>query len=166
MPTAALVIDASPIAELVRSLDAVDGEKREALDEIGAAWEASTHARFDSGVAPDGTPWKPSLRALQRGGKTLVGMPRLMGSNTHQVDGNTVEVGTNVEYAAAHQFGVTIKPKSPGGRLRFKLPNGQWAFLKSVTLPARPFLGVGDTDYVTFGEILRDHIARKTGGAS
>ena len=164
MPTAALVIDASPIAELVRRLEAVDGDKREALDGIGGAWVSSTLERFDSGTAPSGTRWKPSLRARQTGGQTLVEHGTLKNSNTYQVVGDdTVEVGTNVPYAAAHQFGVTIEPKSPGGRLRFKLPNGRWVSPKSVTLPARPFLGVDDDDYVTFGEILRDLIAGRTG---
>lgn len=167
MPTASLIIDPSPIAELVRRLDAVDGDKRSVLDGLGGAWLSSTLERFGSGIAPGGTPWKPSQRARQVGGQTLVEHGTLRDSNTYQVVGDdTVEVGTNVEYATAHQFGVTIKPKSSGGRLRFKLPNGQWVSSKSVTLPARPFLGVDDADYVNFAEILRDHIALRTGGAS
>lgn len=165
MPTAALVIDPSPIAELVRRLDAVDGDRREALEPIGAAWETSTKLRFETSTAPDGTPWKPSQRVLAHKGKTplktLVDTARLKGSITHQADGDTVEVGTNVEYAAAHQFGATIQ-QAGSHAVPLVLPEGA-AGGRVIVLPARPFLGIEEGDYVNFAEILEGFIEAKTG---
>lgn len=167
MPTAILSIDASPLRALAMRLAEVDADRREALQSIGSAWETTTKGRFEKGVAPDGTPWKPSLRAKQQGGQTLVDKARLRNSITSKVvDDDTVEVGTNVKYAAAHQFGVTIVPKSDGGVLRFKLPNGRYVSKKSVTLPARPFIGVNADDYLSWTELLEGFVVDTTGGES
>lgn len=163
MVVAVLSIDASPLSALARRLAAVDADRRAPLEAIGGAWESSTKARFQTGRAPDGTPWRPSLRAKQ-GGKTLVLSTRLRESIVHKVDGDTVEVGTNVAYAAAHQFGATIRPKKSGGLLRFRLPNGAFVSAKQVTLPARPFIGIEANDYLTFTEILEGFVEARTGG--
>lgn len=165
MPTAVLSIDASPLRALALRLAEVDADRRVALQSIGGAWETSTKGRFDKGVAPDGTPWKPSLRARQKGGQTLMDKRHLYSSiHSQVVDDDTVEVSTNREYAAAHQFGVTIVPKSATGVLRFRLPNGQYVSKKSVTLPARPFIGVNADDYLNWTELLEGFVVDTTGG--
>ncbi len=65
----------------------------------------------------------------------------LHGQLVSQVVGSkSVEVGSNLVYAAAHQFGATIKPTN-GKLLHFR---GHVA--KSVTIPARPYLGLSDAD--------------------
>lgn len=167
MPTAALVIDASPIAELVRRLEAVDGDKRGALDAIGAAWERSTFDHFETGTAPDGTRWKPSQRVLEGKGKpplkTLVDTTQLQRSIHHQVDGDTVEVGTNTPYAGAHQFGATIQ-RAGAHAVPLVLPKGV-AGGGVIVLPARPFLGFSAADYASTTEILEGFIAARTGAA-
>lgn len=55
--------------------------------------------------------------------------------------GKTVsgKVGTNVKYAAIHEFGGTIKPKK-GKFLRFPGKDGKAVFVKQVKIPKRPFL--------------------------
>lgn len=162
MPTARLVIDPSPLDELAHRLAAVDADKAEALDAIGAAWETTTKGRFETSTAPDGTPWVPSERA-RKGGKTLVDTARLKGSNTHQVDGDTVEVGTNVEYAAAHQFGAEIQQAGASAVPLF-LPEGAVGG-RVIVLPARPFIGITDEDYANFAEILEGFVEAKAGAA-
>ena len=52
-----------------------------------------------------GKPWTISKRAKKEGGKTLQDTARLASSVDFEVSGNTLRVGTNVEYAAIHQFG-------------------------------------------------------------
>lgn len=166
--TAILHIDASPIAALARRLAEVDADRREPLEAIGAAWESSTKARFESGTAPDGSPWKKSERARRDGGKTLVDTARLKGSITHKADGDTVEVGTNVEYAAAHQFG---SQRAGAHAVPLHLPSGADPTAGLIILPARPFIGINDDDYATFAEILEGFVEAKveaangTGGA-
>lgn len=155
--TAILHIDASPIAALARRLAEVDADRRAPLEAIGAAWESSTKARFETSKAPDGTPWKPSERARRGKGLTLVLSTRLKGSITNKVDDDAVEVGTNVEYAAAHQFGAVIQ-RAGAHAVPLHLPAGADASGGVIVLPARPFIGINDDDYVTFAEILEGFV--------
>ncbi|MGE0256932.1 MAG: phage virion morphogenesis protein [Alphaproteobacteria bacterium] len=123
-------------AELARR--AVD--QAPAWDEIGSMLVAGTIRRFELGVAPDGTAWRPSLRAREEGGRTLVDTGRLMGSITHVAGADFVDVGSNVVYAAIHQLG------GPTGRGHV------------VDMPARPYLGVDAGEAVEIGNILADYL--------
>jgi len=120
-------------------------DKTSLLDEIGINLSENARVRFGDQVSPDGSTWVPSVRAKLQGGETLRDTGRLMGSITHIVSGDSVEYGTNVDYAAALHFGAEIKSVS-GPYLTFKIPGGGWAKKKSVTLPARPFLGLSTED--------------------
>ncbi|MGH6879282.1 phage virion morphogenesis protein [Hypericibacter sp.] len=126
------------------------------MDEIGGMLETSTQMRFERGIGPDGQAWRISLRAAEEHGRTLVDSARLLNSITHAASSNSVEVGTNVIYAAVHQFGATIMAKA-GGFLRFMV-GGRWARKKSVTIPARPFLGIDNQDRDGIEQILGDHV--------
>lgn len=50
-----------------------------------------------------------------------------------------VRVGTNLEYAAIHEFGGVIRAKG-GGKLTFEVEPGVWRSVRQVTIPARPYL--------------------------
>jgi len=115
------------------------------MDEVGRYLVASTLRRFERERAPDGSPWLKSARALAEGGRTLTDTGRLRGSIAHTVSdgGRAVEVGSNVVYAAIHQFG------------------GRAGKGRRVRLPARPYLGIDDRDRT---EILRI-VARAIEGA-
>lgn len=127
-----------------------------ATDQIGAAMVTSTQMRFEQQAGPGGSPWPPSLRARLEGGITLTDSGRLAQSITHQADAAGVEWGTDVLYAGIHQFGGTIVPKSAGA-LHFKLPGKLgWRFAGSVTIPARPFLGVDAEDEAEILDILAE----------
>ncbi len=119
-------------------------------DVIGAYGEVSTVNRFRDEAGPDHNPWPKSLRVLATGGQTLTDSSRLRNSFTHNVVGNGVEWGTNVEYAAIQQFGGVIKAKtSKGLRWKYKAAGANqssWATKMEVTLPPRPFLGVNAED--------------------
>lgn len=69
---------------------------------------------FQEGHAPDGRPWKPLAhgRAGQGGGALpLRDNGVLLASITGKAIGNGIAVGTNVVYAALHQFGGVVRPK-------------------------------------------------------
>jgi phage virion morphogenesis protein len=137
---------------------------KDLFDEIGASLVVSTQRRFEAGVGPDGSPWPPSIRALAEGGRTLVDSGRLMQSLTHVPSDAGVEVGTNVLYAAIHQFGGTVRPVKAAA-LHFKLL-GQDIFVDHVTIPARPFLGLDADDEREILAIAADYLAGpETGGA-
>ncbi len=61
-------------------------------------------------------------------------------SITYRITGNqSAKVGSNLSYAAIHEFGGEIEPKDPSGYLRFTIAD-QWITTKKVTIPARPYL--------------------------
>lgn len=55
-------------------------------------------------------------------------------------------VGTDVKYAAIHEFGGTIRPKKAGGFLVFKNADGETAFAREVKIPKRPYMSKGLED--------------------
>lgn len=97
----------------------------ELTESIGESLVASTVQRFENEEDPEGKRWKPSRRAIEEGGQTLSDTGRLKGSIGYEATPEMVVVGTNVEYAAIHQFG--------GNTRRGKMPK-------------RSFIGINDED--------------------
>lgn len=98
----------------------------ELLDALGAQIESQVRRRISEERADaDGTPWPAwsiDYAATRRGGHALlVASGALIDSITHHVNGSSVEIGTNLVYAAIHQFG----GESVG-----------------MPVPSRPFLGL------------------------
>ena len=116
------------------------------LAELGEYGLRSTRARFKTQTAPDGTAWaalQPWYQKEKRRNKnrTLTLDGYLRSRLTWQFAGDrTVEIGSNLPYAAVHQFGATIKPRAA----KVLMFRGHVA--KSVTIPARPYLGLSDED--------------------
>lgn len=128
--------------------------------DIGEALVSSTRNRFREQKGPDGRPWKKSLRAKTTGGQTLVDTGRLKNSITSRATSHGVEVGTNDKRASIHQGnnGRDVKIKAKKAKaLRFKIGNS-WAIKKSVTIPARPFIGISDDDQEEVTDIINEHI--------
>ncbi len=71
----------------------------------------------------------------------LIDEGRLRGSIAAEaISDHEVLIGTNVIYAAIHEFGGTITPKR-AKYLRFYWKEiGQWVTTKKVTIPPRPYL--------------------------
>ncbi len=121
-----------------------DGPKRA----LAEAAHAEVMRSFDTQTDPWGRPWKRSVRAELEGGETLSDTGRLRRSITYRVLPEGFSIGTNVKYAATHQFGAVIKPKNakvlrfrlPGGVGRRKGGRGRWVSAKKVVLPPRPFI--------------------------
>jgi phage virion morphogenesis protein len=132
--------------------------RKQLLDAIGAYGVSSTQQRFLDQVSPEGKKWKKSRRAETAGGQTL----RLSGrlgflSMVHQASPKMAAWGTNLVYAGIHQFGGVIKAK-PGGSLKFPGMNGQDIFVKQVTIPARPYLGISGLDRKRIEQIAGDWV--------
>lgn len=154
-----VTIDDKQIAAAIKRFMHFGGNSGEMMRDIATLGENTTRERFRTETAPDGSKWKPSLRAQLHGGKTLTLDGHLSGSVSSQSGAGFAEWGVNRIYAAIHQFGGTIKAKTDKG-LRFKTPGGGFATKKEVSIPARPYLGVSARDE---GEIL-DIIARHIKG--
>ncbi len=155
---ASTVVEIQPadLRKLDRAIDRL-GDKLPLMRAIAKFAEDSTRQRFPDQVGPDGQPWKPSLRAQLQGGRTLIKDTHLWNSIQSRASSDEAEVGTNVIYAAIHQFGGVIRAKGAGA-LRFQLPGGGFATVKSVTMPARPFLGVNDEDQGEIAGLVQDFI--------
>ena len=143
-------------------------DPRPMMEEIGGRLETSTKHRFETGSGPDGAPWKPSARARRQAGQTLVDTARLRDSITHVVRGSgpstELLVGTNVAYAAIHQFGGRTSPR----KIRPKRKKALWwpgaahpvgaVNHPGSDIPARSFLGLSDGDGAAIGRIVARHV--------
>ncbi len=137
-------IDGAMLNAALARMAAVLADPSAALDQIGRYLVASTLRRFERERAPDGSPWLKSARALAEDGQTLTDTGRLRGSIAHTVadGGRAVEVGSNVIYAAIHQFG------GRAGRGR------------KAKLPARPYLGIDERDRTNILRIVSRALER------
>ncbi len=141
---ARIQIDDAEVVGALRRLIALGRNASPVMRDVAALGEASTRLRFRTETGPDGQRWKPSLRAQMTGGRTLTQAGHLAGSLSARHGADYAEWGVNRIYAAIHQVGGTIRAK--GGALKFRLPGGGFAVVKAVKIPARPFLGVSNTD--------------------
>lgn len=136
----------------------------ELMDRFGLYLESSTIDRFDDETAPDGTPWEPSIRARETGGKTLTDKGLLRGSITYVAGPDQVEWGSNLIYAGVHQDGAVIEPVN-ASHLKFRLPGGGWVTVDRVEIPARPFLGVNAADEEQLLGLAEDYLLEAGGSA-
>ncbi len=138
---------------------------------IGTGLVTSTQDRMDAGHDPNGAAWA-ALNPVYARGKRGPGILResgmrggLQGSITHRAERDQVEVGTNKIYGAIHQFGGVIRAKA-GGKLAFRM-GGKLIRTSSVTVPARPYLGISAEDGVMILEVVEGALDRALGsGAS
>lgn len=107
-PIAVIVDKAELMRELQARVDRVDNVAP-LLDAFGLSMVRSVQKTFREGGRP--RKWDKSRRATETSGQTMRHKGELMRSITHVVRGNTVEIGTNLEYARIHQYGGTITPK-------------------------------------------------------
>jgi phage virion morphogenesis protein len=143
------------------------------LRAIGTALVKTSDERFQTKREPFGAPWAkllPAYADIKRGSGILFASGTLVRSLTYQVNGSNVIVGSNVIYAAVHQFGATITAKNAPA-LAFQLgargPRGgirkAFVHVQSVHIPARPYLGFGPNDQRTVMDVLQGEVRRAFG---
>ena len=145
-----------------------------ALRQIGSRLVASVIDRFETVSGPGGVPWKKSGRAAREAGQTLTDTGRLRSSIAYNLTPDGIEVGTNVVYAAIHQFGGEIRQQGRSQVLAFNARGNRFASRRAtrarktgavrvsfaqiaarvIEMPARPFLGLDDRDRVAIGRII------------
>lgn len=135
--SAGLIYDFSDLQTLQARINRLARlNKPELLDIIGAKVESQTRRRIqDKKESPDGKSWqKWSDKYAKRrpSGKTLLmNEDSLLDTITYvTVDQDSIEVGSNMIYAATHQFGDEDRK-----------------------IPARPFLGISEASET---ELVRD----------
>lgn len=136
-------VDDREVKGLFNNLQKKMGDLTSVMQDIGEIVRRSIIKNFDAGGRPK--PWAKSKRAGSSGGTTLTDTARLKKSFTVNAKKNRVAVGTNVKYAAIHQFGGIIRAKNKP-YLKFNI-GGRWAQKKEVTISARPFMLVQGEDW-------------------
>ncbi|TDT86401.1 phage virion morphogenesis protein [Pseudodesulfovibrio indicus] len=128
-------------------------DTRPLMDEAGALLESQTRRRIDEEkTAPDGTPWEPwseSYAASRHHGQSLLNASgALLDSIAYAVGigGDHVEWGSNLVYAAAHNFGLDMS--LVGSRRR-------------ITIPAREYLGLSVENEEDLAALVDDFIDRQ-----
>jgi len=149
--------DDGPLTSAIAALRERGEDLGHPLRDIGEDMREVAQRSFQRGASPEGKAWKPSWRATNEGGTTLVKSGTLRDYITYLVDaaGAAVEVGSNTLYARIHQLGATIRAK--GKALRFQLGD-RTIFARSVTIPPRPFIGASPTDVDRWADIARDYV--------
>ncbi len=122
----------------LKALAARTGSARDVLDDIGAFLDSDVQLRFLQERAPDGTRWQQSEAAKERGGLTLTDTRQLAGSVTHSATDDELIHGMGEKYSAIHHFG------------------GKTGRNKSVTLPARPMIGIALMQREEIDNIVKD----------
>lgn len=125
---------------------------------IAESLRTSTLERFVKQKGPDEKAWKTSIRAKEKGKKTLVEKGVLKKSIRVRSSQKGFAIGTNDIRAATHQFGDSRVIQARNKKnLRFQF-NGNWVAVKRVriNIPARPFLGIDDEDMKEIISMLND----------
>lgn len=162
-----VTINAAQVRQAFNRLTLLMSDTTPVMRAIGTGLIAGTHDRFQMGVSPEGAPWKkltPQYAMTKRGAGILRESAMaggLMGSIAMEAGRDQVAVGSNKIYAAVHQFGATITPKS-GQYLVFWM-GGRLIKARSVTIPERPYLGVSSDDQVMIGDVVTGFLSRALG---
>ena len=123
-----------------------DLNRLELAKTLGEQVLARTMERFERAESPEGGKWPVTIRQKSGDSRSaLLGQgSKLARSYTYRADSDSVEVGSNLKYAAIHHFGGVIRAKKAKS-LRFRI-GGVWIMKKAVRIPARPALGINDED--------------------
>lgn len=153
-----------------------------AFKRAAVALASSAKQNFAGQHAPDGSPWAPLQHPRARGGDQVLRdrgilMASLGGSHAEapgigggrgsieSINANVLVWGTNLEYAAVHQFGHTFqRPEQTRDKpWVFLGPDGSLIFTRRIrahtqTVPARPFIGVNDAVTEVINNIFREFL--------
>lgn len=163
---ASVTIDAGKVADLARRLRAAAAAPTAPLMEaIAAAGESATRARISAGgPAPDGSEWPARHPAYVNPEPMLNREGFLADSLASEATQESAAWGSNLVYARIHQLGGTIVPKNADA-LRFSLGE-EVVTAKSVTIPARPYLGWGGDEVRMAEDVLEAWLGQQLGAGA
>lgn len=138
MSGVALEVLTTGMNEALLMLDGLaDAPTHELTEGIGRLVQGQTRRRIEEEkTAPDGSAWKENWAKTS----TLYASGALSRSIDYEASPDSVLVGSGLVYARIHQEGGKIVPKTAKA-LAFMMGN-QFKLVQSVTMPARPYLGL------------------------
>ncbi|MBO2568625.1 hypothetical protein AYI84_04665 [Shewanella algae] len=151
MAGARIEINAEGFEQAATKLAAIaaKGEKLGPLmNDIGEMLLFSHQERNAQGISPDGVTWaalSPATQALKPRHKTtpLRLNDILLNQLAYQADDHSLELGSNMVYAAMQQFGGTTSPKS---------------MIPGKEIPAREFLGLSSDDAQAVLDMMAEYL--------
>src|SRR5690554_25874 len=124
-----------------------------ALRDMGEELMLSTKQRFAKSESPDGDAWAPNspvTLARKKGTSPLIGESRrLRNEISYSVKNGELLIGSPMVYAAVQHFGAS-RGQFGKNKRNSPIPWGN--------IPARPFLGLSDTDKENVLDIIQEHL--------
>ncbi len=162
MPSITVTADDREVKNMLSRLSSRMADTTPVMRIIGEIVRASVERNF----AAEGRPaWKKSHRAAADGGQTLSLTGRLRRSITVAAGKGWAAVGTNVAYAAVHQFGGQSRPHiiEPKSKKALRTPYGIFRRVRhpGSKIPARPFLMVQPEDWAEIRATINDYLTRR-----
>lgn len=149
MSGAGVIFDISELRRLEPLVISVFGPpSAQLLTEVATEIESQTRERFRSKQAPSGVGWAPWSESYARSGKGIDLLRRsgaLEDSIQSLISGDSIESGSNLEYAARQNYGF----EGPDARGR------------SFAQPPRPFIGFGAESLDDIAGLVTDHYERR-----
>lgn len=160
-PSLVLTADARPLNDVARKVSRAlkEADTRELTAALGAEVLAAAMQRFRDGKSPDGEKWPVTIRQKKGDPRPILHGTggKLAQSYTYQADERSVEIGSNLKYAAIHHFGGVIRARNAKA-LRFRIGDA-YVMKKAVLIPARPALGLNDEDEAGLLQTADDWLA-------
>jgi phage gpG-like protein len=163
------------VKQMLAAISSRLGNLAPAMKLIGEIVTESVQRNFMQHRSPEGAPWKPlspAYAAWKGGAKgrsadDILILNRILLGSIHPTPAAnkvTISTGSNIVYAAIHQFGGPIKRRSGlpvqkvarSGREHF----ARRAANRTFTMPARPYLGVRDEDWTEIKDALTNYLLR------
>ena len=127
--------------------------------------------RFEKEQSPSGEKWKPlsDMTIAIRRKKHPTGNMKILKDNGelrrsihYEAGNNYVKVGSVLKYARIHQFGGSINVSNKQRRVLYRKG---FRVGRTITIPARPFLGITDSEVKHIKSMFKSYIKRHiTGG--
>jgi phage gpG-like protein len=150
---------------------------RQMMAEMGQKGVQQTKRRFQTGTAPDGSPWAPKLPLFVQleGGhsKPLMDSGKLMTTITHQEpDDSTTQYGSALPYAARMHWGGKGSRPAPffvqvtkgqdwrEGKLVLKQTEGARMVFMNIDVRPRPFLGLSADDRAAMLAVVEAYLSK------
>ena len=152
-----VIVDTSDFGDVFRKLRPLtDFDEVELMSTLGALGESQTRRRIsEEKTSPDGAAWPANLQ----------GTPILVETGQHLLysiawtaSASEAEWGSTWQYAHVHQTGMTITPRN-GEALKFWWQSRgrvNFAVAKSVTIPARTFVGLSADNRQEIIDVVTD----------
>ena len=163
-PGVQVELTAHQVQTLARDLrQAALFDRRRLLNALGSVGENVTRERIHAGgPGPEGETWQPRRHPSSK--PLLVRSGHLARSITAGwTMGSSVRWGSRLVYARIHQFGGRIRATNAKA-LRFEA-GGEAVFARSVTIPARPYLGWGAEEARQAAPVIANWLAQAFPGA-